>query len=520
MGIRERVFEVMGVVPQARAERRAQEAYAAGFNDGGEDEPGSGGVKQYGYRRGGKRARDLSGMSQDRAIEAAYRLWTSTPMGWRLVELAVDFLVKNGVGVVCESPEVEEVVTRFWRVNEMDEQQELLVRELMLFGELCVRVFVRDGQDVRMRGDGAVRFGVVDPARIDQLVCDMENASDLVAIKLKGAAGERGDLLRVLRPDETTGQYTWSGSGRAEEGACVGQGWRVVEGGQVTKGDVFDEAAFDGACFYFAVNRIRRGNRGRPYLLPLVDWIDRDDQLFFDVLEWAAILRAFVWDLLIEGGDAATVANEVRRLRATKPGGVYGHNDKITLEAKNPNLHAADFEHLIRQLRIKIAGGAGYPEHWLAEGGYTNRATAQEMGAPTFTMLGRRSGYVRRMLLTLVRFAVDMAVAFGTLVAEVAELGEDGTPTGETIAARDVVDVVMPEISERDMETAAGAFGQVAGAAVMANAQGLLSDRGAIEILAAVAAMLGVTVDVVATLEEMGGAYEAGALEEALESVR
>jgi len=142
------------------------------------------------------------------------------------------------------------------------------------------------------------------------------------------------------------------------------------------------------------------------------------------------------------------------------------------------------------------------------------------MGAPTFTMLGRRSGYVRRMLLTLVRFAVDMAVAFGTLVEEVAELGEDGTPTGETVAVRDVVDVVMPEISERDMETAAGAFGQVAGAAVMANAQGLLSDRGAIEILAAVAAMLGVTVDVVATLEEMGGAYEAGALEEALESVR
>jgi hypothetical protein len=68
-----------------------------------------------------------------------------------------------------------------------------------------------------------------------------------------------------------------------------------------------------------------------------------------------------------------------------------------------------------RALRLLIAAGAGIPEHYLAEGGNANRATAAEMGLPAIKRFQRRQEYFRQVLVRIVSRVIDEAQRVGRL---------------------------------------------------------------------------------------------------------
>ena len=109
------------------------------------------------------------------------------------------------------------------------------------------------------------------------------------------------------------------------------------------------------------------------------------------------------------------------------------------------------------------------------------------MGGPTLRMLLERQGYVAFMLRALLEYVLDRAVAAGTLA--------------ETESRR--FQVVMPEMSVRDMTMAAEALAQVGKTAVELRRANLIDDETAQRMIASVAVQLNVEMDLHALREKM-----------------
>jgi hypothetical protein len=561
-GLRAALVRIFGGVPAKEADARAKRALQEGFDMGGEDEPvvytADGRPIKLGYRQLEQTPRDLSNISQEKANEAAYRLWNTNPLAKALIEIILDYVLGEGATIQAEDEDVAEALRAFWEdpVNDFDGHgSESYVRELALFGEQLFLAFVRDGADIGVVADGRLRLGPVDPNQIASIITHPLNRTDILAVRLKSHTGgiDDGPIYKVIHAESAGGVEEGVRDlaaykqlvDRVENAAKDGFNARVTEDARMRKGidrrlkegkewrltelktkdgerilgtgrmteakDPLENVAFDGECFLFQVNKLSTGIRGRSDLLPQIDWLDRFDQLFFDAAEHVQILNTFVWDLTVEGGSEGATETEknltyqAKKVRGAKPNSAFAHNEKITLEAKNPDLKTADIETMVRALRIFISGGMRIPEHWLAEGRQSSRATAREMGEPAHRMLSRRQAFVQRMFTRMCQYQIDVLVALGLLPKEVPQIDDDGEATGETIPSREAFNVKMSEINISNTAVASKALLDVAQGIFQLNVAGQMPARPALELIASVAELLGVELDVQAALDTLEG---------------
>jgi hypothetical protein len=542
------------------AAERAKRAYLTGFKEGvegGNDEPvlydAAGKAISTGYRAYKATKRDISQVANERANQSAYRVWNTNPLAKALIEIVVDYVIGEGPELQVYNEEVEEALDLFWNdpVNDFaSEGTEMFTREFILFGEQLLIAFVRTGEDVGAVADGRLRLGPVDPNQIGSIITHPENRKDVYAVRLKDENGviEDGPLYKVIKAEAANEPLSGQRDLQAykglvdhiaflqERGADArisetamerrgvyrhlkeGREWKIVEqengNRKIVNGGDLKNVAFDGECFLWQTNRMSTGVRGRSVLLPLIDWLDRYDQLFFDGSEHVALINSFVWDLTVEGGEIGApepernLTYQANVIRGAKPNSVYAHNEKAKLEPKNPDLKTPDLETIIRALRVFIAGGMRIPEHWIAEGGYTNRATAKEMGEPTHKMLTRMQAMVRRSLTEMCQYQIDVKVAMGLIPEEVQTVDEDGEPAAEPVKARDAFDIVMPEIAVSETEPAARAFELVAAAVQKLVISKMLPLKPAVQMIASVAKMFGVEIDVDKVVDSIQGEQE------------
>ncbi len=396
--------------------------------------------------------RDLSPLSIERMQEMAFYLWQANPVANRLIELPVAYLLAEGVSLTAKDDKTRQTLTRFWRdpINAMDIKLPKKVRELALYGEQCWPAFVGDG--------GSVRLGYLDPGRIQEVVSDPDNAEQPIGIVTK--RDKKGDYRR----------------------------FKVIINGPE---DVFTERTqrirdefSDGACFFYRVNDLSNGRRGRSDMLSVADWLDGYDQFLFGELERANLLRAFLWDVTLTGADQATVEERAKKLSVPKAGGVRIHNESESWNALSPDLSASDNSAFARLIRNQALGGLSVPEHWYGGGGDVNRATAAEMGEPTFKVLTMRQKTLKHILEDLGCFAIRQR-----------ELQVSGKEP-DFIGREDICpEAVFPELSVRDTTKYAAALGQVTAACAVAIDRRLLSEMTALRTIATVAERLGIEID-------------------------
>ena len=533
--IRQRILAALGGVPVSDVEQKIEQARRRAFEAGREaadvnaDEPvlrdSSGAPIAQGYSEQGAKKRDLSAISQEKAIEASYRIWQTNPLGNALTEIIVDYVVGDGIQVVSDNDDVREVIERFIDdpANNLQENGfEEIARELSLFGEQVILLFPRYGND-DMLADGLVRYGTVDPSMIKSIVTHPENNRDVYAVRLKDVGGQPGKLYMVLRDEQDAAGNMREGAIKLAEYANAvrvseahvdvssltrrvpanAREWLVYgdDAGRLRVREADSSPAgeqYDGQCILAQVNKLSTGTRGRPDLLPELDWLDQMDTVFFDGVEHVALLNLFAWDLLVEGGSGdspdpdTNLTIQAQRVARLKTRSVYAHNEGVTLTAVTPDLKTAELETIARSLRIFIAGGARIPEHWLAEGGYTNRATAQEMGQPTFRMLTSRQRVLRGVYTRMIQYAIDVAVSLGQLDEYVTVETEAGT---EKVKARDAFTVIMPEINVADTDSVSMALLRVTQSVISGIAAKVLPRSTGIELLSRLLGMLGIDAD-------------------------
>lgn len=402
--------------------------------------------------------RDLQPLAQDRMQKLAEYLWQSNLLANRLVELPLAYLLAEGVALQCKDEEHQQLLDAFWNdpINNWPMKLEGRVRALGLLGEQCYIASVRDG-------DGFVRLGYLDPRQIATVVNDPENPEQPIGVVTKKDSRGRSFKYRVIVLGDDADLFS--------------------ENTQRIRTEDFT----DGEALLFQLNKFPNGSRGRSDLLGQMDWLDAYDGFLFSELDRIDYLRRFVWDITMQGADPKAVEDYQKKFVPPGANSSFVHNDSIKLEAKTPGLQSADTSETSRLFRNHVLGGASVPEHWFGGGGDVNRASASEMGEPTFKVYTMRQGYLKRMLEEIGRFVLWSA-------SSARGKKPDWADDKWTVTA------VFPELVNKDVTKFASAMQSLVTAVIQMIDAGLMTEETALKIVADVAGRFGQDVDAKAEL--------------------
>jgi len=421
--------------------------------------------------------RDLSPMTQKRMQDLAVYLWQANPVANRLIELPTAFLLADGVklSATAEDPAIREVIqdylTRLWLhpTNNFPIKLPKKVRELAIFGEQCWPAFTNPYT-------GEVRLGYLDPAQIETVVHDPDNAEQPIGIVTR--RNRKGEQRR----------------------------YKVIVNGR--DDDLFTERTLairdtftDGEAFWFTVNALCTDSRGRSDLLPVMDWCDAYEQQLYGEAQRQDFLRSYVWDVTLKGATEQDVKTKAGQIAPPAPGTVRVHNDSEEWKPLTPNLQATDNAEGARLFRNHILGGQTMPEHWFGGGGDVNRATGDSMSEPTVKLLSMRQAVIGHMLLEVARYTIRQR--------ETALTGKEPDLFDPDYG----VECQWPEMAPKDTAKYAAAFQQVVVGSGMALDKGLLSMDTAIAVIGTVADRLGLKIDPALELDK--AAQEAAKAQEA-----
>lgn len=411
-------------------------------------------------RLSGRSDKDLDPITHERALKQAKYLWESNLLANRLIELPLAYLLGKGVRLKVADAESDDQTTlnRHWRhpINAWPIKLAKRVRELALFGEQCWPVFVG--------GNGFVQIGYLDPRLIETVVMDPENAEQPIGIVTRKNA-----------------------KGMARRYKIIVNG---LEDMFAEKTQAIRTTFTDGQCFFFRVNDLCNGTRGRSDLLPAMDWIDAYESFLFGELDRAEFLRAFMWDVTLTGADQGEVDRRASKITAPKSGSVRVHNESEKWDAVTPGLQAADGEAAAKLFRNHVLGGNTMPEHWFGGAGDVNRATGSSMVEPTEKVYEMRQTYLGYMLTEVGTFV--LRADWGALEQELSE---------QQRAVIDGLTVEWPEMTTKDTTRYASALQQAVSAAAQCLKEGLITQQTAVAIVATIARQLGVEIDIEKELE-------------------
>jgi hypothetical protein len=362
--------------------------------------------------------RDLNPLMHERMQQVCFYLSVTAPFAKRIVELLTDYVVGDGFKAIAETPEVQQVIDRFWKdsVNDLKRNVGLWSSELSIFGELCLPAAVNPV-------DGFTRLGYIDPQEIESVEYGLlqtgDGAAEIsipIAVHLKRRLGESlGRRLNIIRREEDPFSPTFG--------------------------------HLSGDCFYTAINKAKSASRGISDLFCLADWLDVLDQIVFDGADRARFMNAWIWHYIVKGADESKV-EEFQKLVTKSPprqGGVQVTNDQVEIKPMNPDFKSAEYDKILTNLKYYGLGGIGFPSHWFADPSDANRATAAEMGQPTLKKLAGRQNVLKSLVTDILDFALSAAADHGVLAAR-----KSSEP-----AAGPAWKLEAPELSIRDLAKAA-----------------------------------------------------------------
>lgn len=401
------------------------------------------------YRRltnGAKlQTRDLSPLTHDRQLEVAWYLFESNPFARRLVTLMTDLIVGDGVMVEVQADDqrIQEAVNTFWARNQMDKKIREFYISNCVNGELIFPTWVNPVSGIPV-------IGYLDSVQVKQIRPIPDNILVLDKLVLKGTTATDERVLDIIREDPVTRRLT---------------------------GDVF----------YHRINGLPNSLRGRSDLNPLADWLDLYDQFMFSEVERLNLISSFAWDYKIEGADDKVIKEKLRTLPKFKPGAVFAHNEKESLEPKTPDLKAADRTEVAKTLRIHIAGSMGFPETYLG-GTDSNRATIEGQNDVMMKTPAARQKEFAGLLDMMVRYVVEQTSGKNPA------LYRDAVPKYR---------IVMPEIAAKDIARVGTVMASVVSAMDTGIANQTVSKKIAIRVIAGLIKQLGIDADPAAIAEEI-----------------
>ncbi|HEV2580544.1 MAG TPA: hypothetical protein VGT44_06790 [Ktedonobacteraceae bacterium] len=348
--------------------------------------------------------------------------------------MTTSFVLGKGVTVAAREARVQDALMDFWHDgdNHMETRIYALCTELSLYGEQFIRFFVSPY-------DGRVKIRQIDPSIIDQVETDPDDIETPLRFHRRPvgpSATMPGDPAPVTPQDQHNFEGEWFTAGK-----------EVVQ---------------------FTINKVSNAKRGKSDLATLLPWLRRYKDWLTDRVRINKYKGAFLWDVRLMGADRKTIERKKAEYAyPPEPGSVIIHNEAEQWSAVKPEINANEAAEDGRAIKLMVAVGAQIPEHFLSDGNNGNRATAAEMGLPTFLKFQRRQYVMRAMLRSILDRVLHEARKAGKLPGD--------------IDAH--YDIIFPEIDVGDHQTLATAVQQLVSALTTAKAQGWVSDETAMRLL-------------------------------------
>jgi hypothetical protein len=198
---------------------------------------------------------------------------------------------------------------------------------------------------------------------------------------------------------------------------------------------------------HFSSNRPVGSTWGEADLSPLLVWIGRFSSWLEDRVRLNRFRTAFMYVISGQYADEGERSAREKQLRANppKPGDllVLNNNNGEQWGILSSQLDA--FDASVDGLSVKkmIAGGVGFPLHWLAEPESATRTTAEAAGTPSFRTLEEAQQEFFEMLEDVARIALEIRAR-----------------TDNSVNPQAPIVVSGPDITERDNATLALALGR------------------------------------------------------------
>ncbi len=304
------------------------------------------------------------------ALGDALTAWRLNPLARRIVQLTTDYVVGDGITIYSDLEAVNDFVHRFWThpKNRVSLRLYPMCDELTRSGELFAVLSTNPAD-----GMSYIRF--VPASRINRIESDPD------------------DLERELRYHELT-----------RDDPLDGRWWSSPHEPHNSKP----------VMLHYAINRPVGAVRGEGDLTPILPWLRRYREWLEDRVRVNRFKNAFLWTVTLRNarpGDIERKRHEYSRPPA--PGSVIVADENETWTPIAPHLEASAAEADGKALRLMVAAGAGIPLHFLSEGESATKATAAEMGNPTFRHYYHRQLFFVEMVKDLVRTAYERAAAIG-----------------------------------------------------------------------------------------------------------
>ncbi|MFI5144150.1 MAG: hypothetical protein ACHQJ4_01015 [Ignavibacteria bacterium] len=396
----------------------------------------------------------LNPIARDRQLDIVYSLFLKNGLAKRILEIRNDFIFGDGFKYSVTGKNIPdakiaqamEVLDEFWELNRMDLRFEKKGFDLSLNGMLVMPVFVN-------KINGAVKLGFVDPKNIDKVITNPMNVEEITGVKLKGAERSRStqhpsSTLRVIRLNEDINDINYG--------------------------------LLDGDCFYFAINNVSNQPEGVSDLLGSADWLDMLDRLLYNTLQFVNALSKYFQDVELTGADEKRIEQWKQKNPVSQNLSRFVHNEKVKYSILTPNINNADPSEIVRLYKNIVLGSQGFPEHWFADGGNTNLATAVEQGTPVMRQLKNRQQYIIYILQTMLRFALHKAY---------------GRREGFTLTKDELnkinINIIAPEFERKDFNKIGDGMKKIGDLLEQAERQNWLTKESSGKIFRSVLDMIG-----------------------------
>lgn len=444
------------------------------------------------YRRITQAPRELPPVLQDRAVRLAWALYESNPLAHGIVEMMKDYVVGKGFAIRSSDPDLQSIIDKHWfdPINDWDLKQHDRIRDLSLFGELILLVFVN-------HADGHVRLAGLDPLHIRNVYTNVDNPEEIETLvynprRKVGGLSDSDKFYRVIHKDEDPGSATF---GRMIGARTDAQG-NIIESFHPEGGK--KQYLYDGSIFFFPINKVLGALRGRGDLLSVIDWLDAYDQILFNFVDRTLLMNSFVWDVTLKGANRQQILTWRQDHGAVpKPGTVNIHDENEVWQEVSPKFARAEFETQQRSIKAQILNALGLPPHWFGEQ-ITTRIGSIELGSPALKRLESRQTFVRHLFEDIYTFCFDQAVIAGKL------------PVPEADQASWPFTVTAPQMSNRDLAQATTSMLNTVQAIAIALTAGLVDQLEAQRIFVTIAGELGADINLDEMLSRSGAPLGTG----------
>lgn len=373
-----------------------------------------------------------------------YEAYNANPLAFAIIEITTSFVLGKGVKVVASKKRVQKVLDQFWNDtdNNLAERIYHISTELSLYGEIFVRFFTNPY-------DGSVKIRLIDPSIIDQIETDPEDIEKQLRYHRRPIGPSPSQPVDIA---STVNGTQIAGKPANDD---------LIEGKWFTAGE---------EVVHFAINKVSNAKRGKSDLATLLPWLRRYKDWLTDRVRINKYKGAFLWDVTLTNADAKTVARKKMEYSyPPEPGTVVIHNDAEKWQPMQPGINASDASADGLAIKLMVAVGAQLPMHFLSDGDNNNRATATEMGLPTFLKFQRRQNVIRNILRTILDRVIVEAQRVGKL--------------SQSIDPCDAYDILFPEFDIGDTQLTSTALSYLVTAMIGAKSAGWISDETAMKLL-------------------------------------